>query len=204
MQFSFFFRCDATNIHLSKSNKKLLKRFNLFLKNGSRTEQNAADHEMETSQLGDESESFTISEQNIATANQPINSIDVEQILRDGKFTAGTSDATNAPNDLVESNELASAICDSTIGTTSDPANTTEMQSRTENVAGPDPSKPLRKKAKLLRAERKREKQLALQSVPAEVSLNQSKAKIIKNQEATLRSLVDAAPNDGLHKIKVR
>lgn len=176
----------------------------MFLKSGSRPEKNAADHEMESSQLGDESESCTVSEQNIATANQPINSIDVEQILRDGRFTDGTSDATNAPNDLVESNELASAICDSTIGTTCESANTTEMQSFTENVAGPDPSKPLRKKAKLLRAERKREKQLAIQSVPSEVSPNQPKVKVIKNQETTLRSLVDAAPNDGLHKIKVR
>lgn len=222
-------RCDAVNFCLSKSNKKLLKRFNMYLKNGSRAESkedDSNDHDMNTKN----GESFDISESSLANAHRPnVQQFDVNKIqliannlkktvaaavtaatasMASTTATAATTPTKNenTKNDLVElttENESDSTnigTSDSLKRTSDHTLNKCEPLNR---VAGPDPTKPLRKKAKLLRAERKKEKQQTSDEKIVNTSTKENINKKPANQEATLRSLFESAPNDGLHKIKV-
>lgn len=220
---SVTFRCDALNFRLSKSNKKILKRFNLFLKNGSRAEREATDHDMKIDAIETESEACDITENMLATACRPSKTIDIKQLLGTVSnatvaSTATTTTGENVVNDLVHNDKLAPMASDSTIGTSDSSATLAQANSCTKTdsivssrVAGPDPTKPLRKKAKLLRAERKMQKEHVTQAADARQQQEQQQppppTKLTERhnsaQEATLRSLIDSSALDGLHKLKV-
>lgn len=190
------------------------------MKNGSRAEREASDHDMKIDGIDVENDASDITEHMLATACRPTKAIDINQLL--GSVTDATVASTTAPttgecinNDLVHSNKLATVASDSTIGTSDSSeahvqvnSNTTARSINNSRVVGPDPTKPLRKKAKLLRAERKIEKQHLAVDVRQQqqqqlAKLTASKERKNSNQEATLRSLIDSSATDGLHKLKV-
>lgn len=77
---------------------------------------------------------------------------------------------------------------------------------RKADATGPDPSKPKRLKAKLLRAQRKTEKEqkkLAQNVDSASMEVAPPPPKAGKNVEHTLESLIEGQPSDGKHQLKV-
>lgn len=68
---------------------------------------------------------------------------------------------------------------------------------------GADPTKPLRLKAKVLRAQRKLEKQQKQAETDDVVAVPSPAKKPCKTLEHTLQSLFDAAPTNGRHKLQV-
>lgn len=70
-------------------------------------------------------------------------------------------------------------------------------------VHGPDPSKPLRKKAKLLRLEKKSAKSILKKDETYTPSLSKTTKKP-KNEEKSLEILLNEIPKNSLHKFQVK
>lgn len=228
-------RCDALAFNLSKSHKKVIKKMNNFLKHGQKSNQSASSESgthdgdddgadpsaMDVSGCG---ESSALAQYNAITAKQPKIVIDLENLV----------DVTDKRDDGANVEESAGASASalrgqSDIGGGAVRGHQTKAAaavSKCGNVHGPDPTKPLRLKAKVLRQQRKLEKQLAksngdgvaggdsaivdqaaaaappLSSTPT-VSNQGPSTQVSKGSENTLQSLIAAVPADGQHKLEV-
>lgn len=166
------------------------------------------------SEDGDGGASSALTEMQMITSNQPKIAIDMDSVLKvieiaeNGKNTLGI-----APS-LLQANHT-----ENDDGPASNVSQMKESHKRGA-VTGPDPTKPLQPKAKLLRQQRKAEKLLAranaspaiataeaTASAVAATAVAEVKTSIVnkapKNTEKTLKSFIDEAPIDGKHKLKV-
>lgn len=166
-------------------------------------EPNDCDMEMDGEQRTDADESSALAETKMITSNQPEVAIDIDNVLKvietaenSAETQAGSAINVNAQN--VESD------------TEADSCNRKKSNNESHKrgaVAGPDPTKPLQPRAKLLRQQRKAEKLAAKVNSTNAVSDDTSKAdatnKPPKNTEKTLKSFINEMPADGKHKLKV-
>lgn len=172
-------KCDAINFKLTKTHKKVLKRMNRFLKDGSKNS--------ESDQGGDR----TTSEETGTNEN-----------AGGGHDMFMTPNTDKIPATLLPMNEISDMDCvDGPVQSciTNIVENTRlDEEHKNEPKPGPDPSRPLCKKAKELRLERKKAKL-------AEKGLTLSSPVGVKaNQEKNLEQFLAEEPVDTKHKLKVR
>lgn len=165
-------------------------------------------------------ESSALAQYNAITAKQPKIVIDLDSLV----------DVTDKRDDGVSDDVIAGAgvrthgQSDIVAGASSGHQTSAGTVNKCGVVHGPDPTKPLRLKAKVLRQQRKLEKQLAksngdaavtgdsatidhqapvTQANTSAVGKQNQTAKVEKGAENTLRSLFAAMPVDGQHKLEV-
>lgn len=156
-------------------------------------------------------ESSALAEIKLISTNQPKVKIDINEVLNKISEKEATGNASSSSAQLTEVTSVQSTNHDNNAQSAANSDSTndaTKDGNKRGVVSGPHPSKPLQKKAKVLRQERKLEKQLAKASgsmgdVAAIGDNTSSSIKKPKNAEQTLQSLIDATPTDGKHKLKV-
>lgn len=191
--FFFNFRCDAKSFNLSKSQKKVLKKMNNFLRTGQRSadncpmdaiESNPAENNEVNAVQYNQNESCALAESILITSNEPKNQIDVNSMIN---IIKNSSNTTNGPVESIANQ-----------------SNDVECPIEAKQLSGPDPTKPLCKKAKLLRQQRKLEKQMMKSNLPADSKVDTMPwKKTVKHTEHTLQSLIKSMPTDGKHKLEV-
>lgn len=165
------------------------------------------------SEYGDGGESSALTEMKMITSNQPKIAIDMDSVLKvienaeNGKNPSATG--TAAPS-LSQANHSENYD-----GSASNVSQMKESHKRGA-VTGPDPTKPLQPKAKLLRQQRKAEKLLAKANASPAIETAETATaaaagvtasnvkKVPNNTEKTLKSFITEAPTDGKHQLKVR
>lgn len=151
-------------------------------------------------------ESSALAETTMITSNQPKVAIDIENVLKVIENAENGIAKTEAGSAIAP---IKQQISDGTVGAN----RTKKLNSETHKrgaVAGPDPTKPLQPKAKLLRQQRKAEKLLAkanataMDTQPTD-AVDQAAAakKPPKNTEKTLQSFINEMAPDGKHTLKV-
>lgn len=229
---SYTIKCDTKAFHLSKSHKKILKKMNNFLRtghkgggggsdktatqsnNGSGVEgvnhdidcdmiTNAAEEQHQQSENGGESSALT--EMKMITSNQPKIAIDMDNVLK------VIENAENDKKSTKSGNVTTSVLASDGSASTSSTHNSNQLKEAHKRgaVTGPDPTKPLQPKAKLLRQQRKAEKLLAKANASPAIAqaATQTPAapnKSQKNMEKALKSFIDETPIDGKHQLKVK
>lgn len=168
-------KCDALNFKLSKSHKKILKRMSRFLKDGRKSEVVDGD---EKSPDNFHVENSTVNECFMQPSKENVPRMDIKLEDIQNMDTLDNNKASTSKSNNVTENKILK------------PNHTEELKS------GPDPSKPLRKKAKQLRIERKKQK-LAEKGISFEP---ESKS---HNTEKTLEQFFMEHPTDGAHKLEV-
>lgn len=189
----------------------MVKKFNVFLRDGVRPNKTADDEppnqqhdkkrKVEEPANYEDSGSALCELKNIGM-QPPKNEIDINNVVKiiESAEEKGASHASKATPLVYKSNDGEnSSNASDTVAT---------VVETKKNVAGPDPSKPLRPKAKVLRAQRKKEKLLAASasgSVEASKKLlDDSPSKHKKESvEKKLKDFIDETPQDGHHKFKV-
>lgn len=162
-----------------------------------------AGEEIEGKQPTEATESSALAECKMITSNQPKVPIDIDNVL-DIIEKAENGPKTNATTSC-------STVSDGGSEQKSDTGLCSNKKSSNESnkrglVAGPDPTKPLQPKAKLLRKQRKAEKQQAkanAMSTDATATAAPVSEKTPKNIQKDLKSLIDEIPTDGAHVLKV-
>lgn len=114
------------------------------------------------------------------------------------------------PGDIFEKIESDSTIAASSSTEAAPKTEAKESSSSTQSgerpkICGPDPTKPLKLKAKFLRAQRKLQKQQkkVADSSSNAVEVPTSAKRPCRNIEQTLQSLINAAPTNGRHNLQV-
>lgn len=114
------------------------------------------------------------------------------------------------PGDMFEKFESDSTIAASSSTEAVPKTEPKESSSSTQSderlkICGPDPTKPLKLKAKFLRAQRKLQKQQknVTDSSSNAVEVPSSAKRPCRNIEQTLQSLINAAPTNGRHNLQV-
>lgn len=172
-------------------------------------------HQQQSASGGEESSALT--EMKMITSNQPKIAIDMDSVLKviENAENGKKSSATRNTTSLSQVNHTKSDD-----GSTSNSNSNCQMKESHKRgaVTGPDPTKPLQPKAKLLRQQRKAEKLLAKANAspaiataePSSTSTNAAATaatliakKVSKNVEKTLKSFINETPTDGKHKLKV-
>lgn len=189
-------RCDTSAFILSKSHKKVIKRLNKFLLDG------ISDKGDRSSSLHHEQQVSMDCSNSQMQSQYPKSGFDVNKVKNIVKQSMEVK-ARNGNNE----NLLNSTVVD-TNPSRSDNQNSENQfskkkssessSSRKSSVNGPDPTKPLRKKAKLMRMERKAEK-LALTNRSSE----NVRKKSLKNVEKSLDALLNEVQSNGRHKLEV-
>lgn len=185
-------RCDAQSFRLSKSHKKILKKINAFLLNGIRTP--STDNELHCD-----------SEQPMNTADTECGADNESRLSSLHQPTAELKAGDFIENINTEST-MASSSRSETAPITVENESTNSIESHDKSkVVGPDPTKPLKLKAKFLRAQRKLEKQQknAASSSTSAPEVPSPAKKPCRNMEQTLQSLLNAAPTNGRHNLQV-
>ncbi|XP_055624972.1 arginyl-tRNA--protein transferase 1 isoform X2 [Toxorhynchites rutilus septentrionalis] len=178
---SYTIKCDAIHFHLNKSHKKIIKRMNKFLKDGIKGKERFSESDCNLG-AGSEGECGDLEMGEISrNPRREINSSEFESISK-----------KEEPIDAVDGlcvTKRATANSDSNLSIQSSPGN-------------PNP----RKKAKLLRIERKREKLIKNGISSDEIEQNMRAAKG-KNVEKRLEDFLDEAPKqeeEAAHRLKVK
>lgn len=185
--------------NLSKSHKKILKRINNFLRTGKRSDNTSpmdADQEYKNDDYNNAHNANARDNDSSvsSSSNEQKAMIDLNQVLDLAK-SAITFKPDMPP--MSPSNELN---------------NTVSVSNKTTGVDSiniPDPKKPLQQKAKIMRQQRilkkknssKNSSSKSMFTDPSEKTMPWRKVQ--KNSEQTLKSLVDAMPSDGKHKLQV-
>lgn len=228
-------RCDAKIFHLSKSHKKILKKMNNFLRTGQKgngasssnntnntntTHDNDAEHDdcdikmRNNEQRMDADESSALTETKMITSNQPKVAIDIANVLEVIENADNSSSSSSSINNTVSGSAIQNMMAPCQTGETV----TINCFAKKMNheaykrgaVAGPDPTKPLQPKAKVLRQQRKAEKLLAKTNSINSLISNENNVSEVdlmkkpsKNEEKSLKSFIDEMSTDGMHKLKV-
>lgn len=168
----------------------------------------SADQRPKQSETTEESSALT--EMKMITSNQPKIAIDMDNVLKvienaeNGKKSTETGSASS-------SGQMHHTAGDEPAGSDLSHSRTKEAHKRGA-VTGPDPTKPLQPKAKLLRQQRKAEKLLAKANAspaiasaaaPAVEVPAMAQKKAPKNMEKALKSFIEETPTDGKHQLKV-
>lgn len=220
-------RCDGADFHLSKSHKKVLKQFNTFLQNGkdmnrrdsssglSNSSNSGSNHDSESGdgeknvdtevKQSEESNGSSASEEIKMITSNPKVQIDIENALKLIKADSKTHSNADLKNDV------ETAISTVSIQSNEDSPSKEIIEKSEADVESPVnesgkgiEAKPQQLKAKLLRQQRKAEKQMAkANSIAGPVSADLNWKKVQKNTEKTLKSLIDEMPSDGKYKLKV-
>lgn len=178
-------RCDAQNFRMSKSHKKILKKMNAFLLNdirpSSTDNENHGDSSEQPMNTADNGAGGDI-ESRLSSECRPrveLNVGDIIESIDDDTPIAASSSRTAAVSKIV--------------------AQTSSKRIESHDkpkISGPDPTKPMKLKAKFLRAQRKMQKQ-QFSDVPSPAK------RPCPNVEQTLQSLINAAPTNGHHNLQV-
>lgn len=164
------------------------------------TEQNDADDDVKMDCDG--GESSALAESKLITSNQPKIPIDIDNVLRvietsESVSETAASGSTSRANAQPQSSDTEANCCNNKMKTESN---------KRGLVTGPDPTKPLQPKAKVLRQQRKAAKQLAngdsLNAAATDAIKVAAVPKEPKNVAKNLKSFVDEAPMNGKHKLK--
>lgn len=205
--FLFVFRCDANAFHLSKSHKKVLKKMNNFLRTGQKSSGDNSsikggdddDDDVQMDQSSSAGESSALTESKMITSNQPKVSIDLDNVL----------ELIEKAENCIETATSSSAITVNTQPENSSNRGTSNCNDKLKNESnkrgvytGPDPTKPLQPKAKLLRQQRKAEKLLAKTKTDTVEAIPVKKTP--KNLEKNLKAFINEMPEiNGKHTLKV-
>lgn len=161
------------------------------------TEQNGPDDDiqMEIENASAGGESSALAESKMITSNQPKISIDINNVLKvietsENGIESGGANDSGIDNAQPETSDTKTNSCNT---------KSKGESNKRGMISGPDPTKPLQPKAKVLRQQRKAAKLLAKGEDAAEVATVKKES---KNLEKNLKSLIDEAPADGKHKLK--
>lgn len=168
-------RCKPLELALSKSQKKVLKRFNNFLNDGVLTKQEARQTE-----AGD------------AFCDIFMRDVPSEKLVDRNTITFDPVEHSVLPEHGVGDVEASVSL----------PSNTKEVPKEKEifkKGVGADSSRPPTKKAKLLRLERKKEK-LLKRGVSLETIQQQTQK---QQQQKSLEDFINEVPKNAQHKLKV-
>lgn len=176
---------------LSKSHKKILKRINNFLRTGEKKDNTSPMDADQVLKNDDDNNVAGAIDLNISSASkEPKPMIDINQVLDEVES--------------INTSELEVLL--------KFPSNTVNVSTKTKSCNKTnmsDPKKPLQQKAKVIRQQRKLEKQLNSANSSSEVFADSSQntmpwKKIQKNSEQTLKQLIIAMPTDAKHKLEVK
>ncbi|RZC37479.1 arginyl-tRNA--protein transferase 1, partial [Asbolus verrucosus] len=177
-------KCDALNFQLSKSQKKVIKKFNKFLKDGSL---NVSENHQEQLHNSEGVPEFFYRE-------APSRVTDINDSFLENDETATTSDNSKQSTSQAESGGCYRSITLPGVSQASAPK-PEEPRSQPKSGVGADPNKPPCKKAKILRLERRQEKLLkrgmSLEQIPA------------KSEQKTLEEFLNDVSQDQKHKFKL-
>lgn len=160
------------------------------------------DVQMEVENVSGGGESSALAESKMITSNQPKIAIDIDNVLKVIETSENESEIAAD----------GSAVVNAQPQTSDTKMNCCNNKSKGESnkrgmISGPDPTKPLQPKAKVLRQQRKAAKLLAkgddVNTVPADDVEVIAVKKESKNLEKNLKSFIDGVPADGKHKLKV-
>lgn len=177
--------------NLSKSHKKNLKRINNFLRTGKKSDITTQTDAEQMLKNDEDNNAINAIDLKVSSASNESNAItDMNQVL-DEVESANTSE----PNVLMK--------------ITSNTMNVSTKTKGSAEINMPDPKKPLQKKAKIIRQQRKLEKQLNSASSSSGIFADSSQKtmpwkKVQKNSEQTLQSLIFTMPSDVKHKLEVK
>ncbi|XP_057667014.1 arginyl-tRNA--protein transferase 1 isoform X3 [Diorhabda carinulata] len=177
-------KCDVINFLLSKSQKKVIKRFNKFLKDGNiKYEDNIQFEEPDNhSDLHQNHPKMNLSDLSASISNS------IQQNNLTSIETPSTSNTDEIDlNEMDNSQQKTEKICDKA-------SNSSQLKVNTKTPlkvgVGADPTKPPCKKAKILRIERKKAKGLQFQKSPPvsnQKSLEQFLEEVSQNDKKKLR-----------------
>lgn len=176
-------------------------------------EMNVDQHQQQNQQSESGEESSALTEMKMITSNQPKIAIDMDNVLKVIENAEnGKKSSSNTGN--ATSSSPSSQTNHTTIdGSSSNSYNNSQLKESNKRgaITGPDPTKPLQPKAKLLRQQRKADKLFAKANAsPAIATAEEASAvavpvvkKVSKNMEKTLKSFIDETPTNGKHNLKV-
>lgn len=149
-------------------------------------------------------ESSALAETKMITSNQPKVAIDMDNVLKVIETAEnGTETQTGSAINTVDAQNVNSA-------TDANSCSSQKMNMESQKrgaVVGPDPTKPLQPKAKVLRQQRKAEKLAAkanlTNSVSNDTDNKDATYKQPKNTEKSLKSFIDEVATGGKHELKV-
>ena len=194
------FRCDTQNFQLSKSQKKVIKNFNKFSKDGELKKSGSQQNFEETA---DNVSDFVYREapRQIVAHEQLMDS---DIVLENSEVVSlsGGSKASKVPHEpsiFLFYEIIIKIILTFTVPSTSQITEQNSVQyerlKQPKSGVGADPTKPPCKKAKLVRMERKKEKLL---------KRGMSLEKIeVRNEQKSLEEFLNEVSQDGKHKFKV-
>ncbi|XP_051772700.1 arginyl-tRNA--protein transferase 1 isoform X7 [Ctenopharyngodon idella] len=177
-------RCHALNFHPSKTHKKTLKRVNKFLSKG--------EMPVERCDEGHEGEPMdSVHEESVRPPPEDPQKIDHSEVQ--DITTSPDSDSTNSTAPTTPKEDAAPASAEKTSSVTPKPGN------------GADPNRPLCRKAKDIRKERRLQKEQQKQQETVSSSPNPAPSKSSSNQSKSLEEFItESLPNDPLHRLEVR
>lgn len=177
-------RCHALNFHPSKTHKKTLNKVNRFLSKGEMpVEKHDEGHE------GDPMDS--VHEEGVQTPPQDPLKIDHSEVQ--DISTSPDTDTTNSTAPTTPRDDAAPTPAEKTTNVTPKPGK------------GADPNRPLCRKAKDLKKERRLQKEQQKQQEAESSSLNPATSKSSSNQPKSLEEFItESLPNDPLHRLEVR
>lgn len=212
-----FFRCDGADFHLTKSHKKILKNLNNFLQNGNKVNQSFGTQSVDVEKnvnveqhSKDETNESSASEEIKMITSNPKVQIDIESALKlieaDSERNHLEVDMNNNNVETVPDASIRMELNDTNIEI-KDSHKFNEGTQKSDTVVihsgdVPKVGKTQQLKAKLLRQQRKAEKQMANAS-STDIDQRLLTKKVPTNIEKTLKSLIDEMPNNGNHKLKV-
>ncbi|XP_037033813.1 arginyl-tRNA--protein transferase 1 isoform X2 [Bradysia coprophila] len=192
-------KCDISSFSLSKSQKKIIKKFNKFLIDGHR------DKSDETVTSPNQTEQHAPMDYNssFVEPNRSEIEFDVDKAKDIVLQTMKEKGAQGCNSEMVQKNAVVVPSCSENYisGSKSNENGnaTTKDTSRKSSVSGPDASKPLKKKAKLMRMERKAQKLASTNQLPDHVPKKEA-----KNVQKTLAMLLNEVPENCRHKLEVK
>ncbi|XP_042625435.1 arginyl-tRNA--protein transferase 1-like isoform X3 [Cyprinus carpio] len=180
-------RCHALNFHPSKTHKKTLKKVNRFLSRGEMpVERHDEGHEDSLGEIMDSAH-----EEGVQPPRQDPLKIDHSEVQ--DISTSPDTDTTNSAAPTTPREDAAPAPEEKTPTVTPKPGK------------GADPSRPLGRKAKDIRKERRLQKEQQKQQEAESSSVNPVPSKSSSNQPKSLEEFItESLPNDPLHRLEVR
>ncbi|KAF7278946.1 hypothetical protein GWI33_007810 [Rhynchophorus ferrugineus] len=175
-------RCDVENFSVNKSHKKIIKKFNSYLKDGMTLHCNLLDVEEQSE--GNE-EHIDIKQMQVDIANM---SSDIKMNTSEGNIVGDTCSSSNT----ITANTMKSVNAEENVN-----CETSNVKKLVKAGKGPDPNKPPCKKAKLLRLERKKQKSLFK-------NIEIPKKKQINNSQKSLYDLLQDIPPDSSLDLKLK
>lgn len=187
-------RCDVSTFVLSKSQKKIIKKLNKFLVDGHKDRDLAVTTQ---NQIGEENAPMDCGHIELQRPKMEFDMDKAKDIV-----AQSMKEAEDASHQARKNAKSAVTVPDCSKAVSESQSNDSKIVNSSDsipkaNVHGPDASKPLRKKAKLMRMERKAQK-LCANKLP-----NDAPKKEPKNAPKNLATLLNEVEGDTRHKLQV-